>query len=64
MAGALAPAEAGPQLRLQYADQPSGEFLIVGTRPLRTWSGESLVFVVANGGAGLHLLSQDANAPV
>jgi len=60
----LAPAEAGPQLRLQYADQPTGEFLILGMRPLRTWSGEALVFVVANGGAGLHLLSQDAHAPV
>ena len=60
----LAPPEAGPQLRLQYADQPSGEFLIVGMGPLRTWSGEPLVFVVANGGAGLHLLSQDARGPV
>ncbi len=58
------PAEAGPQLRLQYADQPSGEFLIVGMRPLRTWGGKSLVFVVANGGAGLHLLSHDADASV
>lgn len=58
------PAEAGPQLRLQYADQPGGEFLIVGMRPLRTWDGESLVFVVANGGAGLHLLSQGAHASV
>jgi len=60
----LAPPEAGPQLRLQYADQPTGEFLIVGMRPLRTWNGESLVFAVANGGAGLHLLSQDADALV
>ena len=60
----LAPAEAGPQLRLQYAAQPTGEFLIVGMRPLRTWRGESLVFVVASGGTGLHLLSQDADALV
>lgn len=56
----LAPAEAGPQLRLQYPAQPVGEFLIIGMRPLTTWSGESLIFVVANGGAGLHLLSQSA----
>jgi len=60
----LAPAEVGPQLRLQYPDQPIGEFLIVGMRPLQTWSGESLVFVVGNGGSGLHLLSQAADASI
>lgn len=61
---ALAPAEAGPQLRLQYLEQRLGEFMIVGMAPIETWSGERLVFVVANGGAGLVLLSQDAQARV
>jgi len=28
------PAEAGPQLRLQYADQPGGEYLLLGMDPL------------------------------
>ncbi len=60
----LAPAEVGPQLRLQYADQPIGEFLIVGMKPIQTWRGESLVLVVANGGAGLLLLSQGAHAEI
>ncbi|UPK32001.1 hypothetical protein IVB18_27165 [Bradyrhizobium sp. 186] len=55
----LATAEVGPQLRLQYLDQPMGEFLIVGMEPVKTWSGEPVVLNVANGGAGLILIGQD-----
>ncbi len=55
----LATAEVGPQLRLQYLDQPMGEFLIVGMEPIKTWSGEPVVLNVANGGAGLILIGQD-----
>lgn len=55
----LAAAEVGPQLRLQYLDQPMGEFLIVGMQPIKTWSGEPVVLNVANGGAGLILIGQD-----
>ncbi|MGY3458660.1 hypothetical protein ACVWW5_004110 [Bradyrhizobium sp. LM3.4] len=55
----LAAAEIGPQLRLQYFDQPMGEFLIVGMQPIKTWSGEPVVLNVANGGAGLILIGQD-----
>jgi len=55
----LAGAEIGPQLRLQYFDQPIGEFLIVGMEPIKTWSGEQVVLNVANGGAGLILIGQD-----
>lgn len=55
----LAPAEVGPQLRLQYLDQPVGEVLHVGMKPVRTWNGERVIFAVANGGAGLLLLGQD-----
>jgi hypothetical protein len=55
----LAAAEVGPQLRLQYLDQPMGEFLIVGMAPIKTWSGEPVVLNVANGGAGLILIGQD-----
>jgi hypothetical protein len=57
----LAAAEVGPQLRLQYLDQPIGEFLHVGMDPITTWSGEPVILVVANGGAGLLLLGQDAH---
>jgi hypothetical protein len=57
----LAAAEVGPQLRLQYVDQPIGEFLIVGMEPIKTWSGEPVVLNVANGGAGLILIGQDGS---
>jgi hypothetical protein len=58
----LAAAEVGPQLRLQYFDQPVGEFLIVGMEPIMTWSGEAVILNVANGGAGLVLIGQDGRA--
>jgi hypothetical protein len=58
----LAAAEVGPQLRLQYFDQPIGEFLIIGMEPIRTWKGERVILTVANGGAGLILIGQDGSA--
>ncbi len=64
---ALAAAEVGPQLRLQYLDQPVGEFLHLGMAPITTWSGEPVILVVANAGAGLLLIGQhghdDAEIP-
>lgn len=59
---AFAPAEIAPQLRLQYLDQPIGEFLIIGMEPIRTWTGEAIILTVANGGAGLILIGQDGRA--
>ena len=58
----LAPAETAPQLRLQYLDQPIGEFLIIGMEPIKTWNGEPVILTVANGGAGLILIGQDGRA--
>ncbi len=58
----LAAPETGPQLRLQYFDQPIGEFLIIGMEPIKTWSGELVILNVANGGAGLILIGQDGKA--
>jgi hypothetical protein len=54
-----------PQLRLQYSDQPLGEFL-VAMEPIETWKGEPIILTVANGGAGLVILGRDgrANAPI
>jgi hypothetical protein len=57
----LAAAEVAPQLRLQYFDQPFGEFL-VGMEPIKTWKGEPVILTVANGGAGLVLIGQDGRA--
>jgi uncharacterized protein YjiS (DUF1127 family) len=55
----LSPAEVAPQLRLQYFDQPIGEFLLIAMAPIRTWAGEPVILTVANGGAGLILIGQD-----
>jgi hypothetical protein len=58
----LAAAEVAPQLRVQYLDQPIGEFLIIGMEPIKTWSGEPVILSVVNGGAGLILIGQDGSA--
>jgi hypothetical protein len=58
----LAAAEVAPQLRLQYFDQPIGEFLIIGMEPIKTWSGEPVILTVANDGAGLIVIGQDGSA--
>ena len=58
----LAAAEVAPQLRLQYFDQPVGEFLIIGMEPIKTWNGEPIILTVANGGAGLILIGQNGSA--
>jgi hypothetical protein len=57
----LAAAEVAPQLRLQFLDQPMGEFLI-GMEPIKTWRGEPVILTVANGGAGLVLIGRDGSA--
>lgn len=54
----LVEAEVGPQLRMQYLDQPLGEFLIMAMKPIKTWGGEPTILSVANGGAGLILIGQ------
>jgi hypothetical protein len=58
----LAAAEVGPLLRLQYFDQPVGEFLTIGMEPIRTWNGERAIITVANGGAGLIVIAQNGSA--
>jgi hypothetical protein len=55
----LCPAEVGPQLRLTYMNQPLGEFLHVAMEPIVTRGGSPVVFVLANGGEGLLLISSE-----
>jgi hypothetical protein len=57
----LCPAELGPQLRLQYVNQPLGEFLHIAMQPIATWRGDLVDLTVANGGAGLLLLGGDGS---
>ena len=57
----LCPAEIGPQLRLQYLNQPLGEFLHIAMAPIAGYGGEPIDFTVANGGAGLILIGGDAH---
>jgi hypothetical protein len=58
----LCPEEVGPQLRLQYLNQPVGEFLHVAMKPQLTYRGDPVDFTLANGGAGLSLLGGSAHS--
>ena len=57
----IAAAEVGPQLRLQYSNQPLGEFLDIGMTPITYKVGTSGIFILANGGAGLSLIGRQAD---
>jgi hypothetical protein len=56
----LCPPEAGPILRLNYLDQPLGEFLHVAMRPVATYGGELVDFTLGNAGTALLLIGGDA----
>jgi hypothetical protein len=55
----LCPPEIGPQLRLQYLDQPLGELLHIAMAPMTTDGGDLVGLSVGNGGAGLLLVGDD-----
>ena len=52
----LSPAEVGPVLRLQYLDQPHGEFLEIAMNPVAKYTGELIRLSVARAGTGLLLM--------
>jgi hypothetical protein len=56
------PTEVAPQLRLQYLDQPAGEFLYIAMKPVRTHRGSIANLIVANTGAGLVIMGRDARS--
>jgi hypothetical protein len=60
----LCPAEIGPVLRLNYLDQPLGEFLHIAMRPVARYTGELVDFSVGNAGAGLILIGGDGHPDV
>lgn len=48
----ICPAEVGPQLRLQYADQPIGEWVIIAMEPIIDSGGDPGMFSVRRDGDG------------
>ena len=58
--GELCTAEVGPQLRLQYTDQPKGEWIRIAMEPIKVSDGDLSVFNVAYSG-GLRLYACYAN---
>ena len=51
----LCPNEVGPQLRLQYKDQPKGEWLLIAMEPIAVSHGNLIVFNVDHNVDGLWL---------
>ncbi len=51
----LCPAEVGPQLRLQYKDQPNGEYLLIAMEPIAGSDGSLDVFNVGRDADSLWL---------
>jgi hypothetical protein len=56
---ALCPPEVGPQLRLDYRDQPRGESLKIAMEPVATYSGEPTILSLVNFGSGLALVGSN-----
>lgn len=57
----LCSAEVALQLRLQYANQPLGEFLQIAMEPVLTKNGDLAGLSLGNGGAGLLVIGGDAH---
>ena len=58
----LCPAEVGPQLRLDYRNQPLGEALDVAIEPVATYSGDLAILTLVNWGTGLALIGRDGRS--
>jgi hypothetical protein len=52
----LCPAEVGPQLRLDYRNQPLGEALNIAMEPVATYDGQLTILSLVNFGSGLALI--------
>ena len=58
----LGPAEVGPQLRLDYRDQPPGKSLNIAMKPVATYAGEPTILSLVNFGSGLALLGSNGRS--
>jgi hypothetical protein len=56
---ALCPPEVGPQLRLDYREQPVGESLLIAMEPVKTYYGEPTILSLMNFGTGLALVGSN-----
>jgi hypothetical protein len=59
---ALCPPEVGPQLRLQYLDQPQGELLHIAMQPIARYNGDLVLLDIENGDHGLVLFGYTSTA--
>lgn len=57
----LCPAEVGPQIRLQYPDQPKGEWFVIAMEPITDSNGSLSVFDVAHDKGGRWLSAGDGD---
>ena len=60
----LCPGEVGPQLRLDYRDQPIGEVLDIAMEPVATYSGDLAILSLINFGQGLALIGGDGRSDI
>ena len=60
----LCPNEVGPQLRLQYMDQPKGQWLLIGMEPITDSDGNLRVFGVERNDVGKLWLYANYGSPV
>jgi hypothetical protein len=60
----LCPSEVGPQLRLQYRNQPKDEWLLIGMQPVVDSDKVPSLFVVAEGGDNLWLTGDRGSANI
>lgn len=58
----LCPNEVGPQLRLQYKDQPKGEYLRIAMEPITDSDGILRIFYVGHGDGDLWLSGYDGDS--
>ena len=56
----LCPAEVGPQLRLDYRNQPLGESLNIAMEPVATYDGQLTILSLVNFGSSLALIGGNA----
>jgi hypothetical protein len=58
----LCPPEVGPQLRLDYRNQPLGEALNIAMEPVATYGGQPTILSLVNFGSGLALIGGDGRS--